>query len=267
MTAIATATNPDIQLIDSHVHLNFDCYDNELDDVARRWREAGIVQLVHSCVKPSEFEQLQAIADRFPEVFISVGLHPLDADDWTPEMAAEIRDKARSDKRTVAIGETGLDFYKADNEPIQREAFGTQIAIARELDLPLIIHCRDAAIAARDMLSEAQGTRAVMHCWSGTAEETQWFVDLGLYISFSGIVTFKNAKTVQESAAIVPSDRLLVETDCPFLAPVPYRGKRNEPARVAHVAEYLSELRGISASELAKQTTANARSLFRQLAS
>ncbi|MEO1133605.1 MAG: TatD family hydrolase [Cyanobacteria bacterium J06639_1] len=255
-----------MQLIDSHVHLNFDCYDDELDEVAQRWREAGIVQLVHSCVKPSEFEQLQAIADRFPEVFISVGLHPLDADDWTAEMAAEIRDKARSDQRTVAIGETGLDFFKADNEPIQREAFGTQIAIARELDLPLIIHCRNAAAAARDMLREAEGTRAVMHCWSGTAEETQWFVDLGFYISFSGIVTFKNAKTVKESAAIVPSDRLLVETDCPFLAPVPYRGKRNEPARVAHVAEYLAELRGISVADLARQTTANARSLFRRLA-
>lgn len=262
MTAIAPTTDPDIQLIDSHVHLNFDCYDGELDDVAQRWREAGIVQLVHSCVKPSEFGQLQAIADRFPEVFISVGLHPLDANDWTAEMADEIRDKARSDRRTVAIGETGLDFYKADNEPIQREAFGTQIAIARELDLPLIIHCRDAAVAAREMLSAAEGVRAVMHCWSGTAAETQWFVDLGFYISFSGIVTFKNAKTVQESAALVPSDRLLVETDCPFLAPVPYRGKRNEPARVAHVAEYLAELRGIQVTELAQQTTANARSLF-----
>ncbi|MEM9155630.1 MAG: TatD family hydrolase [Cyanobacteria bacterium J06642_2] len=251
-----------MQLVDSHVHLNFDCYDGELDEVARRWREAGIVQLVHSCVKPSEFAQLQAIADRFPEVFISVGLHPLDADDWTTEVAADIRNKARSDARTVAIGETGLDFFKAENEVIQREAFGTQIAIARELDLPLIIHCRDAAETAREMLRKAESTRAVMHCWSGTAEETQWFVDLGCYISFSGIVTFKNAKTVKESAAMVPSDRLLVETDCPFLAPVPYRGKRNEPARVLHVAEYLAELRNVSMIELAQQTTANARSLF-----
>lgn len=255
-----------MQLIDTHVHINFDAFQEDLEAVRERWRQAGVVRLIHSCVEPSEVAGMQALADQFPELALSVGLHPLDADKWTPQMADQILSLAREDARVVAIGEMGLDFFKAENQEHQKLVFEAQLAIASQLDLPVIIHCRDAAEAMRDMLQEfweRRGTVAgVMHCWGGTPEQTQWFLDLGFYISFSGIVTFKNATQIQESAIMIPSDRLLIETDCPFLAPVPKRGKRNEPAFVLHVAEFISRLRHVSLEELSIQTTQNACKLF-----
>lgn len=256
-----------MQLIDTHVHLNFETFEADLDDVAQAWREAGVVRLVHSCVEPSEFEGIRAIANRFPELSFAVGLHPLDADKWTDNMAHEIRHCAQSDERIVAIGELGLDFYKAQNQAHQQHVFETQLAIAHQLHLPVIIHCRDAAETMATLLQSrwhaGQQVPGVMHCWSGTPEETQWFLDLGFYISFSGIVTFKNANAVKESAQMVPSDRLLIETDCPFLTPVPHRGKRrNQPAYVKHVAETLAEIRGTTVDAIAHQTTQNACNLF-----
>lgn len=253
-------------LVDTHVHVNFDSFEKDFLEVRDRWRQAGVSRLVHSCVKPEEFPKTQAVADRVPELSFAVGLHPLDADDWTDNTAAEIARLAQSDDRVVAIGETGLDFFKAENRDRQQRAFWGQLEVARQLDLPVIIHCRDAAEATaqqlRDFRDRIGQPRGVMHCWAGTPEETQWFLDLGFYISFSGIVTFKNAKAIQASAQLVPHDRLLVETDCPFLAPVPKRGKRNEPAYVRHVAEFVAQLRGIPFEELAAQTTANAIACF-----
>jgi TatD DNase family protein len=256
-----------MQLIDTHVHINFDAFEADLDAVRDRWRSSGVVQLVHSCVTPAEFTKTQKLADRFPELFFSVGLHPLDASLWQADLDLQIRELASSDKRVVAIGEMGLDFFKADNHQLQSEVFRSQLQIANELDLPVIVHCRDAATTMRQICQEFQSEfgqiRGVMHCWSGTPAETQWFLDLGFYISFSGVVTFKNATQIQASAKLVPIDKLLVETDCPFLAPVPKRGKRNEPAFVSHVASYLAQLRGESLDLLADRTTANARQLFR----
>ena len=257
-----------MQLVDTHVHINFDSFQPDLDQVAEAWRQAGVVHLVHSCVEPSEFEAIRAIANRFDEVSFAVGLHPLDMDKWTPTLAAHIRQLARSDSRVVAIGETGLDFFKADDQACQIEAFRAQLTIAHELGLPVIIHCRDAAAIMRDLLQEFWQTHGpvagVMHCWTGTPEETQWFLDLGFYISFSGIVTFKSATQVQASARMVGCDRILVETDCPFLSPVPKRKeKRNQPANVRHVAEFVANLRDVPLEVLAEQTTSNARSLFK----
>lgn len=254
-----------MQLIDTHVHINFDVFQEDLEQISSRWRDAGVTKLVHSCVCPDEFPSIQAIADRFPEVSFAVGLHPLDAEKWKEnETARQIRTLASSDPRVVAIGEMGLDFYKAENQAQQQEVFLAQLAIAKELELPVIVHCRDAAATLRSLLKEfgAGTVKGVMHYWAGNIEETKWFLDLGFYISFSGVVTFKNAKQVQESAKMVPRDRLLIETDCPFLAPIPKRGKRNEPAFVRHVAEYLSDLRHESLETLAAQTTANACQLF-----
>jgi TatD DNase family protein len=255
-----------MQLIDTHVHINFDVFQSDLEAVRERWREAGVVRLVHSCVEPEEMGTIQALADQFPELSFAVGLHPLDAQKWTPQMASQILSLARSDRRVVAIGETGLDFFKAENQQEQKTVFEAQLAIAKELDLPVIIHCRDAATAMRDLLQsfwEHNGqVKGVMHCWGGTPEETQWFLDLGFYISFSGIVTFKNATSIQSSALLVPSDRLLIETDCPFLAPIPKRGKRNEPAYVRYVAESIARLRNVSLEALAQETTHNACKLF-----
>ncbi len=256
-----------MQLIDTHVHLNFDVFESELDALAHRWRDAGVVRLVHSCVEPAEFPRTQALSMRFPELYFAVGLHPLDVDQWTSESAAEILALAQSDPKVVAIGETGLDFYKADHRDQQAIVLEAQLKIARQLNLPVIIHCRDAAGAMATLMQtfwqEHGPVAGVMHCWGGTPEETQWFLDLGLYISFSGTVTFKKAAQIQASAQAVPSDRLLVETDCPFLAPVPKRGKGpNEPAYVQYVAQQVAALRGVSLATLAAQTTENACRLF-----
>lgn len=257
-----------MQIVDTHVHLNFDIFQPDLAAVRSRWQEAGIVRLVHSCVNPEEFASIQALAKQFPEISFAVGLHPLDAAKWDDQTAEKIKSLANSDHQVVAIGEMGLDFYKASDYEQQYMVFENQLAIASELNLPVIIHCRDAATQVRDILQkwqESQGKRlrGVMHCWGGTPEETQWFLDLGFYISFSGTVTFKNAKTIQASAAMVSSDRLLIETDCPFLAPTPKRGeKRNEPAYVSYVAQQLAKIRGETLEAIANQTTANACKLF-----
>lgn len=255
-----------MQLVDTHVHINFEVFQADRLAVRERWREAGVVKLVHSCVEPAEYTGIKALAEQFPELSFAVGLHPLDAHKWTSQMASVINSYACSEPKIVAIGETGLDFFKAENQLEQKAVFEAQLAIAKQLDLPVIIHCRDAAVAMRDLLQnfwQREGpVKGVMHCWGGSPEETQWFLDLGFYISFSGIVTFKSAKQVQESALMVPSDRLLIETDCPFLAPVPKRGKRNEPAYVLYVAEYVAQLRQVSVETLANQTTRNSCQLF-----
>jgi len=255
-----------MQLIDTHVHINFELFAADLDEISQRWRDAGVISLVHSCCTLGEFPGIQALSRRFPELFFAVGLHPLDADKWTPESMGDILSLASSDSKVVAIGETGLDFYKAENRQQQETVFQSQLEIARLLEKPVIIHCRDAGGRMRalmqDFWTNAGSVRGVMHCWGGTPEETQWFLDLGFYISLSGVVTFKNATIIQESAKMIPTDRLLIETDCPFLAPVPKRGKRNEPAYVRHVAEFVANLRGVTLGDLAQTTTENACQLF-----
>lgn len=255
-----------MQLIDSHVHLNFDVFEPDLPAVRSRWQEAGVVRLVHSCVEPAEFASIKTLAQQIPELSFAVGLHPLDAEKWTSETATQIASQADSDNKVVAIGEIGLDFYKAENQAQQAQVFRSQLEIARDRNLPVIIHCRDAAPDMYDLLQDfwQQGAvKGVMHCWTGNPEQTQWFLDLGFYISFSGIVTFKNAQSIHESAKMVSSDRLLIETDCPFLSPVPKRSqKRNEPAFVRYVAEALAQLRGVPVESIAAQTTRNACELF-----
>lgn len=255
-----------MQLIDTHVHINFDVFQGNLNLLKQRWQDAGVVHLIHSCVQPEEFQGIQSLADRFPELSFAVGLHPLDVEGWSDDTASQIKNLAQSDWRVVAIGETGLDFYKADNQKQQVIALQEQLRIAKELNKPVIIHCREAAAQLKELLTDfwhQEGSvQGVMHCWGGNETETKWFLDLGFYISYSGIVTFKNAKQVQAAVKIVPSDRLLIETDCPFLAPVPCRGQTNEPAYVRHVAEQVAQLRNTDLKTIAWQTTANACRLF-----
>ena len=256
-----------MQLIDTHVHLNFDVFQPDLDTIAQRWREHHIVRLVHSCVEPSEFEAIQGLAQRFSELYFAIGVHPLDVDKWTSDTEAKILSLAQADPKVVAIGETGLDFFKADNDEQQKQVFWSHLLIAKQLQRPVIIHCRDAAMPMVQLLEQfwqEQGpVEGVMHCWSGTPEETQLFLDLGFYVSFSGIVTFKNASQVQAAARMVPGDRILIETDCPFLAPAPVRGeRRNEPANVRYVAQHVADLRDVSLEKLAATTTQNACHLF-----
>ncbi len=265
----ADLNDASMQLVDTHVHINFDSFDADRDEVATAWRQAGVAHLVHSCVDPSEFSKIQAIAYRYPEISMAVGLHPLDMDKWVEgKTADQIATLAASEPKVVAIGEMGLDFFKASDKEIQQSAFIAQLKVAQVLDLPVIVHCREAAAEMAALLEnffEAHGPVAgVMHCWTGNPQETQQFLDLGFFISFSGIVTFKSAAQVSDSAQMVPSDRILIETDCPFLSPVPKRKqKRNQPAFVRHVAEHIAALRGIPLAELAHQTTQNAQQLFR----
>ena len=253
-------------LVDSHCHIVFRNFDDDLDEVASRWREAGVQALVHACVEPAEIPAIRALADRFPELRYSVGVHPLDTQHWQGDTAAVLRQAAQDDPRVVAIGELGLDLFRESNLEQQVAMLEPQLDLAVELDLPVIVHCRDAADPMLALLRQRAERGAcpagVMHCWGGTPEEMAAFLELGFYISFSGTVTFPKAEATHACARQVPADRYLVETDCPFLAPVPRRGKRNEPAFVASVAAQVAELRGETLTEVAHTSTSNAARLF-----
>lgn len=255
-----------ISLVDSHCHIVFRNFDDDLEDVAQRWRDAGVKSLVHACVEPSEIPAIRALADRFQEMRYSVGVHPLDTQHWQADTQQVLRDAAKADSRVVAIGELGLDLFRDKNLDEQLAVLDPQLDLAVELDLPVIIHCRDAAepmlVELRRRAEVGTCPRGVMHCWGGTPEEMAGFLELGFFISFSGVVTFPKADATHACARQVPADRYLVETDCPFLAPVPRRGKRNEPAYVAAVAEKVAELRGESLEMVAHTSSANATALF-----
>lgn len=253
-------------LVDSHCHVVFADFQEDLDTVAQRWREQGVCALVHACVTPEEIPAIRQLADRFPELRYAVGLHPLEAGRWHETMPDLFLEACRQDKRVVAVGELGLDLYKAINVEQQVNALEAQLDVAWEMDLPVIIHCRNAAVLLRDILvgrrQAGQPVRGVMHCWAGTPQEMDWFLELGLIISFSGIVTFKNAKAVHACAQQVPEDRYMVETDCPFLAPAPHRGQRNEPGFVVHVAEKVAALRHCSIGRVRQVSSQTAARLF-----
>jgi TatD DNase family protein len=256
-----------LPLVDSHCHIVFRNFDADLDAVAQRWREAGVRALVHACVEPAEIPAIRALADRFPELRYSVGVHPLDTQHWAANTQQVLRQAAQADARVVAIGELGLDLFRDQNLEEQLAVLRPQLDLALELDLPVIIHCRDAAdpmlAELRQRADRGVCPKGVMHCWGGTPEEMAGFLELGLFISFSGVVTFPKAEATHACARQVPADRYLVETDCPFLAPVPRRGKRNEPAYVAAVAARVAELRGESLEQVCHTSTENAARLFR----
>jgi TatD DNase family protein len=252
-------------LIDSHCHLDFPDFANELDDVVARARAAGIAKMVTISTRVRQHAALLAIADRFPEVYCSIGTHPHYAHEEADISLAELVAASRGDK-VVAIGEAGLDHYY-DNAPreAQERGFRTHIAAARETGLPLVIHSRDADDDTARILEEEIGKgafAAVLHCFTGGPELARRAVALGLFVSFTGILTFKNSEGLRTIAAELPSDRILVETDAPYLAPGKYRGKRNEPSFVVETAKVLAEARGVSLDAVAKQTTANFFRLF-----
>ena len=257
----------DIKLIDSHCHLIFENFEKDLEEVVSRWRLKGVKKLLHACCELSEIPKLKKISRKFDELYYSVGLHPLEANKWELHSKSILKNAALADSRVVAIGELGLDFFKSDNAKKQIDALLPQMHLAHELKLPVIIHCREAAnemIRICNTLSkQGKCPKGVLHCWSGTPDEMRQFLDLGFYISFSGIVTFPKAYEIHECARIVPSDRYLIETDAPFLAPVPYRGKRNEPAFVESVAKSIANLRSSDLTSIAKESYRNAEDLFK----
>ena len=252
-------------LVDSHCHLEYDGLVDRQREVIDRAREAGVGAFLNISTKQSEWDQVRATAERERDVFASVGIHPHAADDHADLARKDLFD-ATEHPRTVAIGETGLDyFYEHSDRETQGRLFRMHIDVARETGLPVIIHTRDAEEDTLSILteeSERGAFPALIHCFTASAEFGQAVLDLGLTISLSGIVTFKNARDLQETAKIVPDNRLLVETDSPFLAPVPNRGKVCEPAFVADTARFIADLRGVEPEELARQTTDNFFNLF-----
>jgi TatD DNase family protein len=256
-----------VMFADSHCHLTDEKFDVDRDAMLQRARDVGVSRFIVIGAN-GDFqhnEKAVALAQDHADVFAVIGVHPHDAKTITEEMYARLRVLAQHPK-VVGIGETGLDFYY-DNSPReeQRSHFRAFIRLAQELTLPLSIHVRDAYPEAAHTLREEWGTQVqgVMHCFTGSVEEAKLLLDLGLFLSLSGIVTFKSAQELCEVARFAPLDRLLIETDCPLLAPVPYRGKRNEPAYVVQVGKTVAEVKGIPLAEVADATRRNTEQLFR----
>jgi TatD DNase family protein len=252
-------------LVDSHCHLDFPDFASELDAVVARAEAAGVGRIVTISTRVRRHADVLAIAERFPNVFCSVGTHPHNAHEELDITAAELAERARHPK-VVAMGEAGLDYHY-DYSPREAQAKGlrTHITAARETGLPLVIHCREADADMVRILEEetARGPfAAVLHCFTGTRELAMAGIRLGLYVSFTGILTFKNSTHLREIAAELPPDRVLVETDAPYLAPGRFRGKRNEPAYVVETAKVLAETRGTTLDEISRQTTQNFFRLF-----
>jgi TatD DNase family protein len=256
-------------LIDSHCHLQYKGVVENQQGVLERARAAGVHGFLNISTKQSEWDQVIATADREPDVWASVGIHPHEADAHA-DLGADALREASAHPKVIAIGETGLDYYydKSDRE-VQKALFRMHIGIARETGLPIIIHTRDAEDDTASILAEEMekgAFPALIHCFTASSEFGRKVLDLGLTISLSGIVTFKNAKELQEIAAEIPDDRLLVETDSPFLAPIPHRGRPCEPAFVRSTAEFVANLRGESLETLAANTTRNFHALFTKAA-
>ncbi|MFV0643379.1 MAG: TatD family hydrolase [Sphingomonadaceae bacterium] len=257
-------------LIDSHCHLEYPGLVEDRDAVLVRARKAGIAGFLNISTRRNEWDQVVGTAERENDVWASIGIHPHEADSHAGLSHAELTDRCAHPK-VIGIGETGLDYYydKSDRA-IQRDLFRLHIAASRETGLPVIIHTRDAEDDTLAILSDEMGKGAfpaLIHCFTASADFARCAIDLGLTISLSGIVTFKNARDLQEIAKDLPAERILVETDAPFLAPVPHRGKTCEPAYVADTASFLAELRGESLKDLEEQTTRNFFALFSKAAS
>jgi TatD DNase family protein len=252
-------------LVDSHCHLDFPDYAGKVDEVMARAGAAGVGVCLSIGTELKRFPGVKAVAEKFPNVWCSVGVHPHEAEkELQDDEAALIREAAHP--KVVGIGETGLDYYyeHSPREP-QQQNFRAHIAAARQTGLPVIVHTRDADDDTIDILRDEMGKGAftgLIHCFTGTQKLADAALELGLYISVSGIATFKNSTALRDVIKTVPLERLLVETDAPFLAPVPYRGKTNEPAFVVHTARMLAELKGVPESQLAQATTENFFRLF-----
>jgi TatD DNase family protein len=252
-------------LVDSHCHLDFPDFADELDAVVARAEAAGIGRMVTISTRVREQQKLLAIAERFPNVYCSVGTHPHHADEEDGIPADELIALTQSSK-VVALGEAGLDyFYEHGSRDAQARGFRTHIAAARATDLPLVIHTREADEDCGRIIEEEMGKgafRAVLHCYTGGRDLAMNAVALGLYIGFTGILTFKKSDALRALAAELPVDRILVETDAPYLAPGKFRGKRNEPSYIVETAKVLADIRGVSLEEISRQTTENFYRLF-----
>ena len=250
-------------LFDTHAHLDDTAFDADRDSLLTGLREKGIGFVMNAGCSLQSSRNILLLAERYSWLYASVGSHPDCADEVNEEVIAQYR-KMCSHEKVKAIGEIGLDYHYEDiPREIQKKAFRMQMALAQELDLPVIVHERDAHDDGMEIVREFPGVKGVFHCYSGSAEMARQLVNMGGYIGFTGVLTFKNARKAVETATSIPLDRIVLETDCPYMAPEPYRGKRNDPGYLPKMAEKLAEIRGITVEEAVRITTENAKRLYR----
>jgi TatD DNase family protein len=249
-------------LVDSHAHLDDPAFDADREEVIERARRNAVAAIVTVGTDRASCEKARAIAEAHEGIYAALGYHPHESDRYAEDDLSALRELARASK-VVAIGETGLDYAKklagAEN---QKRLFRRHLALARELGKPVVVHCRDAHADTRAILREADSTRGVIHCFSGNADDAREYVAMGFYLSIAGPVTFTNAHALRQTVRSIPLDRMLIETDCPLLTPVPHRGKRNEPSYVLYTAAAVAEAHGATREQVAEKTARNAAELF-----
>lgn len=252
-------------LIDTHTHIDMENFADRFDEVMQTAKDYGVEKVVIPGVEPSGFDRIIKLCEEYPDVYGAVGVHPEELNSYNEEAENKIKELLKH-KKIIAVGEIGLDYYwdKSQIEK-QKEIFERQILIAKQAQKPILVHDREAHLDSFEILKKtnAAETGVVMHCFSGSPEFAQQCINEGFYIALGGVVTFKNAKKVKEVAKTVPLDKLLLETDAPYMTPVPFRGKENQPAYVKFVAEEIAQLRGVSFEEIAEATTANAKKLLK----
>ena len=251
-------------LFDTHAHMNDPAFDEDREKVLLGLQEKGVSLMMNvGCCRESSLDCI-AMAEKYPFVYASVGTHPDSADEVDDAVLEQYRQMVAAHPKVKAIGEIGLDYYyETIPREIQQKAFRLQMELARELQMPVIVHERNAHDDGMRIVKEFKGVTGVFHCYSGSAEMARQLVDMGWYIGFTGVLTFKNARKAVETAESIPLDRIVLETDCPFMAPEPFRGKRNDPGYLYRMAEKLAELRGLSVEEVHAITTENAKRLYR----
>jgi len=252
-----------MEFIDTHAHLDFEYEGKSTADLVEAAKKANVNKIITITSEPKSLKKARDIAHEFKDVFYTLGIHPHEAVHYNADVEAEI--KTLNCKKCVAIGEIGLDFfYNLSEQSVQKKVFVRQTELARELNKPIIIHMRDADVQTYEILKSEYKDfcNGVIHCYTGTREQLKKYLDLGMYVSFTGMITFKKSTDIQEAAKYAPDERIMIETDCPFLAPMPYRGQKNYPEYVVHIAKKLSELRASSLEHTANITTANATKFF-----
>ena len=250
-------------LFDSHAHLNDEAFDQDRAELLETFRDAGVGLVMNAGCSLASSREGIALAEAYPWIYCSVGAHP-DAADEVNEEVLEVYRQMCSHPKVKAIGEIGLDYYyETIHRDAQMRAFRMQMQLAEELDMPVIVHERDAHEDGMSIVKEFPKVKGVFHCYSGSAEMARQLVDMGWYIGFTGVLTFKNARKAVETAASIPLERILLETDCPYMAPEPYRGKRNHPGYLPKMAEKLAQIRGIPVEEAIRATMENAKRLYR----
>lgn len=251
-------------LFDTHAHLNDPAFDPDREALMESFASAGVALVMNAGCSLESSRDIVAMAEKYPWLYASVGSHPDSASEVNEEVLEEYRKLCKLSSKVKAIGEIGLDYYYEDiPRDIQQKAFRMQMALAQELDLPVIVHERDAHNDGLAIVKEFPKVKGVFHCYSGSAEMARQLVNMGWYIGFTGVLTFKNARKAVETAASIPLDRIVLETDCPFMAPEPFRGKRNHPGYLYRMAEKLAEIRGISIEEVHAATFENGKRLYR----